>query len=478
MYVTMKSKLKRLFISFARPLSTDEDYAQREFILNILLLISIILSFVGTVLSFTIYYIQSTQGREYDGLSPLIMLGIMVGFLILFRLSRVGKSRLASFTLLLIYFLGGTYTTLLWGADIPQALLTYALVIVMSGILINSRFALYATGVIFITLFIVVTTHQNGWVTPLSDWRAQPPHFGDAIAYGVTFIAMAALSWLFNREMERSLQRARYSEAALKKERDLLEVRVEERTRELRKAQFERMTQIYKFAELGKLASGIFHDLTVPLSLVSLNLETLDEERKQNEKKFSSIRNHLERAVMGTKRLESFIGSARKQIQNQEEHKVFLIKEEVMQTVQILEHKALKHSVRVLVDIPEEISFYGNAIRFHQINMNLISNAIDAYASIDKNADNRVVEVSVKDEDSYVVIKVKDNGSGISETNLEHIFDPLFTTKSSEKGTGIGLTICKQIVETEFKGTIQVTSSPHKGTMFIVQLPKIKINDN
>jgi len=79
--------------------------------------------------------------------------------------------------------------------------------------------------------------------------------------------------------------------------------------------------------------------------------------------------------------------------------------------------------------------------------------------------------VSIKEVDENVIIAVKDNGTGIEAENIEHVFEPKFTTKTS--GMGLGLGIIKNIIE-NYKGTITFETELGKGTTFIVTLPIVK----
>lgn len=96
---------------------------------------------------------------------------------------------------------------------------------------------------------------------------------------------------------------------------------------------------------------------------------------------------------------------------------------------------------------------------------NLVKNAAYALDAIE----NKKIEVSVEDENGNVIIKVADNGKGISDEDKERVFEPKFTTKSS--GMGLGLPMIKNIVET-YNGTITFTTQLNKGTVFKIVLPK------
>jgi two-component system C4-dicarboxylate transport sensor histidine kinase DctB len=293
------------------------------------------------------------------------------------------------------------------------------------------------------------------------DWSAKTAGYGDAFNLAVLYFLVMLISWLSTKEIERSLGRARRSEAALKKERDLLEIKVEERTRDLEKSQLEKISQLYRFAEYGKLTSGILHDLANPLSAISLNLEKMQGTEQ------STL---LKRALEGTKRMERFVELARKQIQNQKDLSVFSVAKEIQQSIKGLEYKAKLENVKLQFSKPNDITLYGSPMRFHQLISNLIGNAIDAYDHYETDHE-RVVIISYEFTGSKIYLRILDFGKGVSQEDNEKIFEPFFTTKTTDKGTGMGLSICKDIVEKDFHGKLQLISEKGKGTLFLVEIP-------
>jgi signal transduction histidine kinase len=104
--------------------------------------------------------------------------------------------------------------------------------------------------------------------------------------------------------------------------------------------------------------------------------------------------------------------------------------------------------------------------KLRQVFINLIKNAIEA---IDEgNKEVGVIDIYTEIKNSYVFIHIKDNGKGMSAENAEQLFTPFFTTKLM--GTGIGLTICKEIIEFH-KGTIEFSTAINQGTKFTIKLP-------
>jgi len=210
------------------------------------------------------------------------------------------------------------------------------------------------------------------------------------------------------------------------------------------------------------------HDLATPISLISLNLHKLDRENQQ--KKLEHINTLLKRALKGTRYLENFVVTTRKQLQNQETQKTFSLNHEIKHIMQILSHRAKKNHVKIIFEPSVTIKTFGNPMKFNQIAMNLILNAIDAYDENQKN--NRIVKITINSVEKNVLFSVHDFGIGIPVENIKKVFDPFFTTKSENRGTGIGLSITKDIVKKSFNGIITTKSERKTGTVFTVRFPR------
>ncbi|MBL4594586.1 MAG: HAMP domain-containing histidine kinase, partial [Flavobacteriales bacterium] len=111
-----------------------------------------------------------------------------------------------------------------------------------------------------------------------------------------------------------------------------------------------------------------------------------------------------------------------------------------------------------------------NPGKINQMIMNLIDNAI--YAIDKKNTENKdgFIEVITESKDSFIILKIKDNGVGIDDNIKDKLFDPFFTTKDVGEGTGLGLSIVRSIVDNH-EGKIIVNSEINKGTEIIVEIP-------
>lgn len=119
---------------------------------------------------------------------------------------------------------------------------------------------------------------------------------------------------------------------------------------------------------------------------------------------------------------------------------------------------------RIQVILPDQDArIYVDVKQMQTVFSNLILNAIQAIEDRGK------IMIQVLDSDKDTVIEIIDNGHGIEKDNLDHIFEPLFTTK--QNGTGLGLASCKAVIENH-DGTIDCSSIVNKGTAFTIRLPK------
>ncbi|MDO8260294.1 MAG: hypothetical protein Q7T50_02205, partial [Candidatus Magasanikbacteria bacterium] len=301
-----------MFINFFKFLvkakSENEDRRRRELILNILLVSSIALLLSATVLK--IIFDGFFETAKPGSLPLIILFFIDLFFIVLYILSRRGYFIFSSYVFLSIYFLLATYMAYVWGVEAQPHLIFYILVIVLSGVLISSRFSFFVTILISGLLYLFYYLQLAGLLKPDLAWQ-NPWKWKEVIVVTIIFGIIAIVSWLSNRETEKSLQRARRSEAELKMERDMLEVRIKEKTDELKRAQLEKMSSLYRFAEFGRLSSGFFHDLLNPLTIVSLNMEKVKDAQI---KEIGEAKTYLAKAIVATKRLEDFIITARKQV--------------------------------------------------------------------------------------------------------------------------------------------------------------------
>lgn len=468
-----------LYSKLIQPKSADPDLRSKEFFFNVLLAISIFLISVALTISIINPFISDPEAWRNNALPPAHIFAVFILFLCLFLLSRRGKIGFSILLFLAVYYSLPVCMIYKWGIEVPAGLLFFVLVITISGILVSSRFAFFLSLFSVILISGIHYLHLIGVISPNLYWKKnETMGMIEVVVIALIFLTIATVSWLSNREIKKSLDRARRSEAELKKERDSLEIKVAERTRQLQKAQMEKMKQLNRFAEFGRLSAGLFHDLVNHLTAVSLIFETLKQREAGDSPHFSQARSNMDKAIKATRKMGDFVRSVQKQIANQESQKLFSLGGEIREAIQILSYLARKNRVTIEFKESEEIKTFGNPIKFRQAAMNLLANAIDSYGSADDGAEPadpenaRKIRVKLGRANDIIGVSVQDWGAGIPPAVMSNIFEPFFTTKGAESGTGISLFLTKCIVEEDFGGTIAVKSEEGRGTVFTVRIPQ------
>lgn len=467
---SLKSKIKTLFI----PRSISEDDKRQEFIFSVLSLSSIAFLILINLIRIADFIVATINQRHDRGLPLIITLIILGLFIFIFWLSRHHGRKIARFLFLAMYFIPALYFAWYWGADLPSALLLTVLAIAMSGVLVSARFALTSAAISGGILLLITHLHSANIIKAHSYWRQESHNLGDMLSYSIIIGVTAAVVWLYATEIKKSLTRARISEANLKQERDLLEIKVIERTQEIRALEMEKISQLYRLAEFGRLSSGIFHDLISPLTALALNLEQL----KQSAPALQAY-SYLDQAFVATRKMEKFIDGLKKQVQGVSTKNYFSLEEESLASLKLLNYKLQKAKINLETKLSPGLTIYGDALKFNQVITNLIANAIDACE--EKNFSNYCghIKFFLSSNDQQIIITIEDNGIGIDESNLDKIWQTFFSTKSAEgRGLGIGLASTKNIIEKDFGGTINVSSQKNLGTKFTVIIPCQKSDKN
>ncbi|MBN1506776.1 MAG: HAMP domain-containing histidine kinase [Sedimentisphaerales bacterium] len=224
--------------------------------------------------------------------------------------------------------------------------------------------------------------------------------------------------------------------------------------------------QLQTLANLGSATAMIAHEinnLLTPLSSYAALAAQNPNDKALVAKVLDRTRRNCQRA---SKIMQSLLGMADGQKQQQEEVSVKVLVEEVFTG---LCRDFTKDGITVEVRIPEDLRLRCIPVQMQQVLMNLILNARDAM--LGRGGFLRVLASRTADS---VDIEVRDTGEGITPENLKSIFRPFFTTKSGKDrpagGSGVGLAFCRRIVDAH-GGTIRVESQPGKGSTFRVRLP-------
>ena len=408
------------------------------------------ISFLLTL--FNYLNISFLRSEIFTGISPVILLIIWLGMFSLTKVYKNHNETLASTLFLSLLYVPAAYASFRWGALFYQSIVIYALTIILAGILLDTKGAILITCITSIYL-ILLTYFQFHGLTPVDvAWRQEREDIFNAITVSLTLMIILLVSWLYNSKLE--------------KERDSLDLRVQKQTQQLRLAQDEKVIQWQQFAEVGRSAFEIFHDIKNPLTSASLNLEQIYSNKKLSKSELKKI----DVALESIQYIGKFINSIQQQLSKQQPIVEFSPARHIYQVVQILSPKAKLSKVELKVERLDSSLILGPANKFSQIATNLISNAIDSYYQTGKKQKQKVI-ISLKKNQGKLILKIQDFGKGISQKNKRKIFEPMYTTKEPSRGIGLGLTIAKTAINNDFKGSIRCNSKVKKGTTFTVIIP-------
>lgn len=432
-------------------------------VIYLLLLIFMLIA----LLCFSIVLIGNLFGIG-DGSIQLSLIFVLLIFSAIYAF-QVGYTKIVNYFFLFLILFGYWNIIVNSGVENLFAVLLMVFYIIISAIMFKSR-SFFASVLILLTIFIAQSQLQiKGISSPDLSWRNSAINDSDIIAIGVILSLIIFISWLFNREINNYIHQLEESQKLLKKERDILEERVLERTAQLKTEQMDRLSELSKFAEFGRLAQGLFHDLANPLTALSLNLDQINKEKDS-----SKIKVYIRETNAAADNMKKLIDSTMIYSQNKLIKGSFSIVEELKNAQLICNYRSRQTGVSLNFQDKDDIKLFGNRTRFSQLICNIVLNAIEAYDEHkSKIKEDRTKEITINfcKVKNNVIMSIKDNAFGIPEKIKENIFRPFYSTKKHMGNSGIGLSMCKDIVEGDFMGKIDLNSQHSKGTEFIITIP-------
>ena len=242
----------------------------------------------------------------------------------------------------------------------------------------------------------------------------------------------------------------------------------------------EQLLRAQRMESIGTLAGGIAHDLNNVLSpiLMAIDMLQINASDSETERWLELVRENAERGASMIKQVLSFARGV------EGEHVSVQVKHLIKDLIKVL-RETLPKSIAVNYDIePELFVISADPTQIHQVLMNLCINSRDSMptgGTLTINANNIMLDenyarMNIEAKPGrYVLINVKDSGTGMTKEIQQRIFDPFFTTKEIGKGTGLGLSTALTIVKSH-GGFINVYSEPGKGTQFSIYLPAAEQN--
>jgi len=234
-----------------------------------------------------------------------------------------------------------------------------------------------------------------------------------------------------------------------------------------------------KMTAMGDMLANIAHQWRQPLNNISLNISILEissrlEDKINKEKLFNCVDSTIEQINYLSETIDVFRNFLVSDTKNSTEAEL----KDIIEKTNSLMKDSLKHDNIILVEDIENHTLFLNQSNLIQVFINILNNAKDAINEKNIDINSRYIFINSFVKEKNIIISIKDSAGGIKESIIDKIFEPYFSTKFNDKGTGIGLYIVHELISKSLNGTVKVKNSNYKydskvlkGAEFIISLP-------
>jgi signal transduction histidine kinase len=407
----------------------------------------------------------------------------------------------------------GLYQKILQQVEVPAAHSSEQVKLQLSGLVVKQDSKLIVYNPIYHAVFNrswvdQILTNLRPYAEAIAAWIASDCQDQSWLLQGQ--VLRDAQAWAADKSLsDKDYQFLAASEKEVLRQSEELLAWQKQQTQELEQALLElrrtqaQLIQTEKMSSLGQLIAGVAHEINNPVSFMSGNLSHATEYIEDVLKLLKLYAKYYPQPVpeiqekaeaidleflmkdlplllasmnMAAERIRETVVSLRNFSRSDEAAmKLVDIHQGIDSTLMILYHrlkwKPEHPEIRVLKD-------YGNLPlvecypgQINQVFMNILSNAIDALDNYKQEQPKTIIIRTEILDENHIVIRIKDNGSGMTENVKARLFDPFFTTKPMGKGTGLGLSISYQIIVEKHNGQLKCISAPGEGTEFLIEIP-------
>jgi len=232
-----------------------------------------------------------------------------------------------------------------------------------------------------------------------------------------------------------------------------------------------------RMAAMGEMIGNIAHQWRQPLCSLGLLIEDILDAYDSGELDRKYLTDLTENALGQIMFMTQTIDNFRNYYRPNKEKLYFCVSDSIRETVSIIEKQFKAKNIELKLNLLDEENrchlVYGFPNEFKQVILNLLMNSMDAVDELmaDDSSFNGIVKINVTESDSSFYVDFIDNGGGVDEDVIDKIFEPYFTTKHQDTGTGLGLYMSKMIVENNMKGSLTVVNMD-QCACFTIKLPK------
>ena len=286
-----------------------------------------------------------------------------------------------------------------------------------------------------------------------------------------------------------------YKQILLRNVNNSLKEKVEEKTKELRQINSELeirikeeveenlkkdrlLSQQQKMVSMGQMIENIAHQWRQPLSLITTGVSGIKLKKQLNDLDDDFFYDTLDSILNTSKYLSNTIDDFRYFFKPQKEKEIFYLEECCRKTIDLMNPNFLNKDIQIKYKM-ENIQILGYETELIQVLINILNNSKDALELLN---DEKLIFIDIFMENKKVIIEIKDNAGGINEEIMDKIFEPYFTTKHQSQGTGIGLFMCKEIINKHMNGQLNVSNKSfeyinkiYRGTLTRITLENIVI---
>lgn len=210
---------------------------------------------------------------------------------------------------------------------------------------------------------------------------------------------------------------------------------------------------IYKFrlVAMGEMIANIAHQWRQPLGSLSLMLSNLDDAYDHDDLSDVYFKNTMKDTKEIIQKMSNIIDEFRFFFNPRQEKSNFDIYDPIRSSIDMVKDRIKIDEVEVSIENEVKSMVYGYPNQLSQVILNIVNNSLDAM-----NGCYRKIVIQLKESEQNIKVIISNNGDRIPDHIIDKVFDPYFTTKSNEDGTGIGLYMTKMIIESNFNGTISM----------------------